>query len=80
MIGFRPPEVHDEVGLDIANLNTTIVAIPQRKLQELIVKCDAARHETATDIDLDKINRGEEIDEKIEDSKKYEGTSIILGF
>ena len=61
--GIRVPEMHEAIGLDIASHGQTILAMPKKKLTELIRKCDDASQqedkESEEDLDLDVINHGD---------------------
>ena len=66
--GLRVHEIHEEVGLDIAQLGVTIVAMPKYKIDKLVEKCNAVLKEDKLDHDdLDINNHGEE-DERGGDS------------
>lgn len=58
--GFRVHEIHEEVGLDIAQLGVTIVAMPKNKIEKLIEKCNSIAKESKLDgdADLDAMNHG----------------------
>ena len=64
--GMRVPEVHEAIGLDIAYHKETIVAMPKKKLADLLRKCEGAsvswhRGETMEELDLDTIRHGDEL-------------------
>lgn len=59
--GLRVHKIHEEVGLDIAQLGVTMVALPKKQIDKLIEKCDAVLKEDKFDNDdLDLNNHGQD--------------------
>ena len=84
--GMRVPEVHEAIGLDIANHSETILAMPKKKLAELILKCEDAskqKGEMSEDLDLDTIHHGGEFyDDEVadEEASSIRSAQRKLGF
>jgi hypothetical protein len=58
-IGLRVPKVHEKIGLDIAQLHETIIAMPTNKMQLLIDETICASRSKREEDTLDVMNHGD---------------------
>jgi len=77
--GFRVPKEHEMIGLDIARHNITIVAMPKKKIEELIRQADAAVEgvDRNADMDLDAMNHGDP-DDSLDSPRPMRSRSILI--